>query len=53
VIKPRRIKWRGYVARIGSGEVHIGFWWGKLTERDHLKVPGIHRRIILKCIFRK
>jgi len=30
-----------------------GFWWGDLTERDHLERPGIYGRIILRCIFRK
>jgi hypothetical protein len=22
------------------GEVHTGFWWGNLRERDHLEDPG-------------
>jgi len=30
-----------------------GFWWGKLRERDHLKVTGVNGRIILRWIFRK
>jgi hypothetical protein len=38
VIKPRRMRWVGHVARAGEREVHTGFWWG---------------RIILKWIFRK
>ena len=30
--------------RVGRGDVHTGFWWGNLRERDHLKdldVDGI------------
>jgi len=34
-------------------EAFTGFWWGKLTERHHLKDSGIDGRIILKWIFRK
>jgi len=29
------------------------FWWGNLREKDHLGEPGIDRRIIIRCIFRK
>jgi hypothetical protein len=31
VIKSRRVRWAGYVARMGKGEVYVGFWWGNLT----------------------
>ena len=34
-------------------EMHIGFWWGKLREREHFENPGVAGRIILKWIFRK
>jgi len=37
----------------GRGEVHTGFWWGNLRERDHLGDPGVDWRIILRWIFRK
>jgi hypothetical protein len=30
VIKLRSMKWVGYVACMGRGEVHTGFWWGNL-----------------------
>ena len=30
----------------GREEVHIGFWWGNLRERDHLEDQGVDRRII-------
>jgi len=37
----------GYVARMEGREVHAGFWWGNLRERDYLEDTGIDRRIIL------
>jgi hypothetical protein len=34
-------------------EVHTGFWWGNLRERDHFEDTDIDRRLILKLIFLK
>jgi hypothetical protein len=34
-----------YVAHM-IGEMHTGFWWGNLRDRDHLENPGIDRSII-------
>jgi len=53
VIKPRRMRWAGHVARIGEGETYTGFWCGNLRERDHLGDPGVDGRIILRSFFRK
>ena len=53
VIKSRRIRWAGHVARMGIGEAYTGFWWGNLRERDRLGDPGVDGRIILRWIFRK
>jgi hypothetical protein len=36
----------------GKRKVHTGFWWGDLTEGDHLEDPGVDGRIILKWIFK-
>jgi hypothetical protein len=33
---------------MGKGEVHTGFWWGNLKERDNLEDPGIDMRVMLK-----
>jgi len=35
-----------------EGEVHIGFWWGNLRDKDHLGDLGIDR-IVLTWIFKK
>jgi len=42
-----------HVARMGEGrgEVHTGFWWENLKERDHLEDSSADGRIILKWIF--
>jgi len=32
VIKSRRMRWVGNVARMGRIQVHTGFWWGSLRE---------------------
>ena len=36
------------MARMVRGEVHAGFWWGNLREREHLEDVGVDERIILK-----
>jgi hypothetical protein len=37
---------------MGKRGVHTGFWWGDLTEGDHLRDPDVDGRIILKWIFK-
>jgi len=53
VIKSKRMRWAGHVARMGKGEAYKGFWWGSLRGRDHLGDPGVDGRIILRWVFRK
>jgi hypothetical protein len=53
MIKSRRMRRAGSVARKGRGEVYTGFWKGNLMERGHLEDPVIDGRIILSWIFWK
>ena len=55
VVKSRRMRWAGYVARMGQGrgEGCTEFWWGNLRERDHWGDPDADGRIVLRWIFRK
>jgi hypothetical protein len=46
VIKYRRMRWAGHVARIG--EVFTGFWLGGPKVRDHWKDLGVGGRITLR-----
>jgi hypothetical protein len=46
VIKSRRMRWAGHVARMG--EVFTGFWLGGPKSRDHWKDLGVGGRITLR-----
>jgi hypothetical protein len=35
MIKSRRMKCAGHVARKGRRGMHIGYWWESNKERDH------------------
>ena len=35
VMKSRRMRWAGHVARMGEERGRIGSWWGNRRERDH------------------
>jgi hypothetical protein len=39
--------WVGHVALLGTGEVHIGVWWGDLVEREHTENIDVEGMILL------
>jgi len=47
VIKSRRMRWAGHVARMEGGEVFTGFWLGGPKGRDHCEDVGVSVRITL------
>jgi hypothetical protein len=53
MIKSRRMRWVGHVARMGRSGMHIGFWWEIRKVRDHWEDPDVGGRIILKWILER
>jgi hypothetical protein len=53
VIKSRRMRWVGHVARMGERRGVYMVLVGKPEERDHLVDPRVDGRIILRWIFGK
>ena len=47
VIKSRRMRWAGHVARIGEERGCTGSWWGNQREGDHSGDIGVDGWIIL------
>jgi hypothetical protein len=35
IIKSRRLRWAGHVARMGRRRKRIGYWWESKRERNH------------------
>jgi hypothetical protein len=48
VIKSRRMRWMGYVACMGRGEVFTGFWLGGPKGRERWGDLGVGGRITLR-----
>ena len=50
VIKWRRMRWAGHVARMGEERGCIGSWWGNGRERDYWGDLGVDGWMILGSI---
>jgi hypothetical protein len=48
VIKSRRMRWAGHVARMGEGRGVTGFWLGGPNVRDHWEDLDVGVRITLR-----
>jgi hypothetical protein len=46
IIKSRRMKWVGHVARMGENRNACGYWWESQRERDHYEDQDIGGWII-------
>ena len=53
VIKSRRMRWAGHVARMGEERGCIGSWWGNQREGDQWGDLGVDGWIILGWISRR
>ena len=53
VIKSRRMRWAGHVARMGEGRGVYRVLVGKPEGRDRWGDPGVDGRIILEWTFRR
>jgi hypothetical protein len=53
VMRSRRMRLAGHVARICEGRRCIGSWWGNRRERDHWVDLGVDGWIILGWISRR
>jgi len=53
VIKSRRMRWAGHMARMGEERGCIGCWWGNRREGDYWGDLGIDGWIILGWICRR
>jgi hypothetical protein len=48
MIKSRRMRWAGHVARMGRREMHIGYWWESQKAIDHWEDQDVGGWTILK-----
>jgi hypothetical protein len=53
MIKSRRMRRAGHVARMGRRRMHIGYWWESQKERDHWEDQDVGGWTILKWMLER
>jgi hypothetical protein len=53
MIKSRRMRWRGHVARMRRRGMHIGYWWEIQKERSHWEDQDVGEWIMLQWILER
>jgi hypothetical protein len=53
MIKSRRMRWAGHVARMGRRGMHVGYWWEIQKERDHWEYQDVGGWTILKWVLER
>jgi hypothetical protein len=53
IIKSRRMRWAGHVARMGRRGTLIDYWWESQMERDHQEDQDVGGWIILGWILER
>ena len=53
VIKSRRMKWAGHIARMGRQQEYTEFWWGNRMGRVYVEDLSVDAKIIFKGIIKK
>jgi hypothetical protein len=53
MIKSRKMRWAGHVARMGRIGMHVGYWCEIQKERDHWEDQDVGEGTILKWILRR
>jgi hypothetical protein len=53
MIKLRRMRWAGHVARMGRRGTHVGHWWKIQKEKDHWEDQDVGGWTILRWILER
>jgi hypothetical protein len=48
MVKSRNMRWAGHVARMGKGEVFVGFWFGSPKLSDYWEDLGVGEKVTFR-----